>query len=144
MRLYRPKRLPHGVASSPALWLQTMDKIFSGVEGTFCFLDDTFIAGKDETGPLARLRSVLELIRNGGLGIRMNKYHFAVPSVEYLGFRVDGQGIHKTSDKIKAIKEAKVSENKEELQSFLGLATFYGRFMPNVPTTAHPLYGIGF
>lgn len=144
MGLYRPQRLPYGVASSPALWQQTVDKMFIGLEGTFCFVDDILIAGKDETEHLSRLRSVFELIKNNGLRIRMNKCHFVVASVEYLGFRVDGHEIHKTSDRIKAIKVAKVPENKEELQSFLGLVTFYGRLIPNLAKKkkAHPLYAL--
>ena len=38
--LFRPKRLPYGVASNPAIWQQTMDKIFTGLPGVFCFVDD--------------------------------------------------------------------------------------------------------
>ena len=42
--LFRPKRLPYGVSSSPALWQQTMDRIFNGLPGVFCFVDDILIA----------------------------------------------------------------------------------------------------
>lgn len=140
MGLFRPKRLPYGVASSPALWQQTMDKIFNGMEGVFCFVDGILIAGRNETEHIARLRSVLEAIKQNGLKVRKDKCHFEETSVEYLGFKVDGQGIHKTASRIKAIRDAKVPEDKEELQSFLGLVTFYARFIPNLASVAHPLY----
>jgi len=46
--LFRPKRLPFGIASSPALWQQTMDKIFHALPGVFCFVDDILVAGSFE------------------------------------------------------------------------------------------------
>ena len=61
-------------------------------------------------------------------------------SVEYLGFHIDGQGIHKTKDKVRAVQDSKVPENVKELKSFLGLVTFYGRFIPDLATVAHALY----
>ncbi|XP_068205246.1 uncharacterized protein [Palaemon carinicauda] len=44
--LFRPKRLPYGVASSPAIWQQTMVRIFPEMQGVFIF-KDILIAGKD-------------------------------------------------------------------------------------------------
>lgn len=140
--LYRPKRLPYGVASSPALWQQTMDKLFIGQPGIFCFVDDILVAGKDEAQHLERLKLVLETLRKTGLRIRKDKCQFAVASVEYLGFKVDEHGIHKTPGKVRATREAKTPENVDELKSFLGLITFYNKFIPNLATLAHPLYNL--
>ena len=138
--LYRPKRLPYGVASSPAIWQQTMDKIFCGMEGIFCFVDDILIAGKDVQEHLQRLKNVLNRIKENGITINKEKCLFLVNSLEYLGFVLDGNGIHKTQDKVRAVKEAKVPENVKQLQSFLGLVTFYGKFIKDLATIAHPLY----
>ena len=138
--LYRPKRLPYGVASSPALWQETMDKIFAGLPGVFIFVDDIVVAGEDEEQHESRLRKVLERIKENGMKINKDKCLFKVPSVEYLGFIIDGKGIHKTKEKIKAVMEAKTPTDVKELQSFLGLVTFYGRFIQDLATIAHPLY----
>ena len=138
--LFCPKRLPYGVANSPAIWQQTMDKIFIGLPGTFCFVDDILIAGKGEKEHQERLTAVLRRIRDSGIKIRKDKCQFSVTSIEYLGFKIDGQGIHKTNDKIKAVQSAKVPDNVKELQSFLGLVTFYGIFVNNLATIAEPLY----
>ncbi|XP_050709686.1 uncharacterized protein K02A2.6-like [Eriocheir sinensis] len=138
--LFRPKRLPYGVASSPAIWQQTMDKIFNGLPGVFCFIDDILIAGKDETEHQERLAAVLRRIQDNGIKIHRNKCQFHVPSIEYLGFIINEQGIHKTNDKVKAVQSAKVPENVKELQSFLGLVTVSGKFIRNLATIAEPLY----
>ena len=138
--LFRPQRLPYGVASSPALWQQTMDKIFTGMQGVFCFIDDILVAGKDAKEHESRLKAVLQRMQDNGLKVRRDKCHFEVSSLEYLGFNLDGQGIHKTRDKVRAIQDAKTPENVKELQSFLGLVTFYGRFLKDLATIAHPLH----
>ena len=140
--LFRPKRLPYGVASSPAIWQQTMDKIFTGLPGVFCFVDDILVAGKDVTEHKVRLKAVLQRIKENGMKMHQNKCTFGVSSIEYLGFIIDGTGIHKTEEKVKAIREAKVPENVKELQSFLGLVTFYGKFIKDLATIAHPLYNL--
>lgn len=140
--LFRPKRLPYGIASSPALWQLTMDKMFSGLQGTFCFVDDILVAGRTYDEHLSRLKAVLSIIEGSGMKIRKDKCKFAVTSVEYLGFKIDGSGIHKTTGKVKAIQQAKLPSNVTELKAFMGLVTFYGRFIPNLATIAHPLHNL--
>ncbi|KAK3885075.1 hypothetical protein Pcinc_010729 [Petrolisthes cinctipes] len=112
------------------------------LQGTFCFVDDILVAGKNDDEHLDRLKSVLRINEENGLNISKNKCEFAVPSVGYLGFIADGSGIHKTTEKVKAIKEAKIPENVAELKSFMGLVTFYGRFIPNLAIIAHPLHNL--
>lgn len=138
--LYQPKRLPYGIASSPALWQETMDKIFTGLPGVFCFVDDIVVGGENKEQHDDRLKNVLKRMKENGIKINKDKCLFNVSSVKYLGFVIDGNGIHKTEDKIRAVKEARIPENVKELQSFLGLVTFYARFIKDLATIAHPLY----
>ena len=119
-----------------------MDKLFTGMPEIFCFVDDILIAGKDEAEHLVRLKAELKVIQENGLIIRKDKCRFAVNSVEYLGFRIDGNGIHMTQDKIAAIKNAKVPEKVDELKTFMGLVTFCNRFIQNLATIAQPLYAL--
>ena len=60
--------------------------------------------------------------------------------MEYLGHRIDAQGLHPTSDKLLAIKDAPSPRNVTELRSFLGLLNYYGKFIPNLATLIHPLH----
>jgi len=54
------------------------------------------------------------------------------PSVEYLGYIVDKNGLHATSSKVEAITRALELRNVQELRSFLGLVNYYGKFMSSV------------
>ena len=142
MGLFRPTRLPYGIASSPAIWQQTMDKIFNAMPGVFCFVDDILIAGRDDLEHQERLVEVLNRIKENGLRIKKEKCHFNVSSIEYLGFVVDKDGVHKTDDKVRAVRDAKVPTDVKELQAFLGLVTFYGKFVKDLATIASPLYAL--
>ena len=59
-----------------------------------------------------------------------------------MGFKIDARGVHKTDDKIRAVKEAAAPTDVKKLQSFLGLVTFYGKFVKDLATLAQPLYAL--
>ncbi len=61
-------------------------------------------------------------------------------SVVYLGHRIDREGLHLTEDKVKAVQDAPEPRNVADLRSYLGLLTYYGKFLRNLATTLNPLY----
>ena len=58
----------------------------------------------------------------------------------YLGHRIDAAGLHPFQDKVQAIKEAPEPKSVTELKSYLGMLTYYGKFLPNLSSTLHPLH----
>ena len=60
-------------------------------------------------------------------------------SVEYLGHKIDAEGIHALPSKIDAIVRAPKPRNIQELRLFLGVLNYYGKFIPNLSTLVHPL-----
>ena len=64
------------------------------------------------------------------------------PSVVYLGHRIDAQGLHPLAEKVKAIQEAPKPNNVSELKAYLGLLSYYSKFLPNLSTTLAPLYSL--
>ena len=104
-----------------------------------CYLDDIIITGKSTEEHLNHLSRVLERLQDKGFRLKKDKCHFLQSSVEYLGHVIDTNGLHTTPTKQQAIAEARAPTNTSELRSFLGLVNYYGRFLPNVSTTLHPL-----
>ena len=47
-------------------------------------------------------------------------------SVEYLGYRIDAEGVHPTGSKLEVIIGAPVPQNIQQLRSLLGLLNYYG------------------
>ena len=61
-------------------------------------------------------------------------------SSEYLGHVIDSTGLHKSPSKVKVIVEAPSPKNVNQLRSFLGLLTYYAKFVPNLSNTLKPLH----
>ena len=60
--------------------------------------------------------------------------------VDYLGHRIDEHGLHPLPDKTEAIQGAPSPQSVKELKSYLGLLTYYGKFLPHLSSTLFPLY----
>ena len=62
-------------------------------------------------------------------------------SVQYLGHRLDAQGVYNTTpDKVSAVQNAPIPQNVKQLRSFLDLVQYYGKFIANLSSQLHPLY----
>ena len=86
------------------------------------------------------LDEVLTRLEKHGILAKRSKCEFMVPSVGFMGYRVDGEGRHPTDEKIAAIKGAQSPKNVAELRSYLGLLNYYGNFIPNLSTLLQPLH----
>ncbi|KAK6179270.1 hypothetical protein SNE40_011672 [Patella caerulea] len=138
--LYRVHRLAFGVASAPAIFQSTLEQILHGMEGVMCRLDDILISAPTTEQHLDRVEMVLQRLEKFGVRLKLSKCVFMQPSVNYLGYKVDSNGIHPLSEKVEAINNAPVPTNVSELKSFLGLLNYYGKFLPNLSTMLNPLH----
>ena len=83
---------------------------------------------------------MLGRLEKAGLRARKEKCQFFVPSVTYLGHKIDAEGLYPLPDKVQAIQEAPTPRNVQELKAYLGLLTYYSKFLPNMATVLSPLY----
>ena len=137
--LYRYSRLPFGIASAPAVFQQIMEKILNGIPKVVVYIDDILVSGTTDAEHLENLGQVLTKLEEHGLRLKREKCSFMQPSVEYLGYLIDAEGIHTTPEKVAAIVNAPEPKNTTELRSFLGLVNYYGKFIRNLSSIAHPL-----
>ena len=61
-------------------------------------------------------------------------------SVTYLGHHIDSQGLHPVKEKVKALLEVEILKNNTELKLFLGMLSYYSKFLPNLSSELVPLY----
>ena len=85
-----------------------------------------------------RLEAILSRFSERGIRLRVEKCKIRAPSVQYLGFMLSGQGLQTKDDKVAAISDAPVPADASALKSFLGCASFYNRFIPNISTALQP------
>lgn len=62
------------------------------------------------------------------------------PSITYLGHKIDQIGLHPLTEKVEAIHKAPTPKSVQELKSYLGLLTYYSKFLPSMSSTLYPLY----
>ena len=116
-----------------------MEELLHGIEGVRVHLDDILIKGSTREEHDKTLRLVLSKLQSAGLKLKLVKCHIGVPSVTYLGYKLDKQGIHPTEDKVKAISEAPAPTNTTQLRAYLSLINFYRHFLPQAATLLEPL-----
>ena len=138
--LFRYSRLPFGVSSAPGIFQRVMENLLQDIPGVVVYIDDVLITGPDESGHIAALEEVLRRMEQAGLRLSKGKCLFMAPSVEYLGYKIDAEGLHPLPEKVRAIERAPKPRNTTELKAYLGLLTYYGRFLPNLSTVLSPLY----
>lgn len=129
---YKFCRLPYGLTSSPEVYQKTIENIFTGINGILIYIDDILVYGKTKAEHDAKLKSVLDRSRQHGLKLSKEKSKIRVESVKYLGFDLTTKGQSITENKIKALTEFGTPKSKAELQRFLGIITFLGKFIPNL------------
>ena len=89
---------------------------------------------------LLHLRQVLERFKVAGLKLKPSKCHFISQIVEYLRHLVTPQGILPNPNRVSAIKEFPAPKSVKEVRKFLGLGSYYQRFIRSFTEIAHPLH----
>ena len=136
--LFKYTRLPYGISSAPGIFQRVMDNLLQGLSGVAVYLDNILVTGATEEEHLRTLGKVLGQLETSGLCVKKKKCQFMVPNVTYLGHQIDASGLHPLPDKVRAIEEAPAPNNVTELKSYLGLLTYYGKFLPNLAIQGHP------
>ena len=138
--LFRYNRMSFGVASAPAIFQRTMERILQGIPHVHVYIDDILVADSTEKEHLVTLEKVMSRLGECGIRLTRTKCKFMLPSVEYLGYHISGEGISPTKEKRRAIVDAPVPKDISQLKSFLGLVNYYAKFLPCLADTLAPLY----
>ncbi|PIO55549.1 reverse transcriptase [Teladorsagia circumcincta] len=135
-------RVPFGIASIPAIFQRIMETTLAGIEGVIIYLDDITVTAPDDVTHLTRLREVLKRLREAGFRLKREKCEFMKEQMEFLGHIVDAKGIRPSPKKVQAMVNMPDPKNLKELESFIGMVQYYGKFIPNLSTIAAPLNGL--
>ena len=140
--LYEFTVMPFGLCNAPATFQRLMESVLAGVVREKCliYLDDVLVMGSTFTEHLDNFRVVFTCLSNAGLKLKPTKCKLVHEEVEYLGYVVSSGGITVDPKKTSAIDNFPAPTDLKSLRSFLGLTSYYCRFVPNYSVVAQPLY----
>ncbi|XP_060862845.1 uncharacterized protein K02A2.6-like [Metopolophium dirhodum] len=140
--LYCFNRLCYGVASAPSIFQSVMENILRGVSKVQVYLDDIIICGSSRSECEENVNAVLERLNEYRVKVNFEKCQFYCSSVQFLGHKIDCQGVHPDGNKMDAIRNAPCPNDVVQLKSFLGLINYYQRFIPMSSSILAPLYNL--
>ena len=138
--LFKFKRLPYGLASAPGIFQRFVQQLLGDIEGVAVFLDDILICAKSEFDQVEKINLVLNRLKTANVQLNKSKCDLNRTSIDFLGYVLSDKGISPSPGKVSAIKNAPVPKNLTELQAFIGLVTYYSRFIYKFSDIMHPLY----
>ena len=135
---FRFKRLPCSIHWASKVFQKTASSIVSDIQGSANFPDDIVIWGKTLAEHDNRLQKVLLKVRESGLKLNKNKCQFFKNSIVFLGRIISSEGIRVDPSKPGAITKMSVLQSLTELQRFLGMVNYLGKFIPNLAEVTTP------
>uniref|UniRef100_A0A1I7WEI7 Reverse transcriptase domain-containing protein n=1 Tax=Heterorhabditis bacteriophora TaxID=37862 RepID=A0A1I7WEI7_HETBA len=117
-----------------------MNELAKGIRArVFIYIDDLVITSDTADEHLQDVDEVLGKIEGIGMKLKASKCLFAQPEVKFLGFVLSEKGIRPNPDKTFAIDNYPTPKDLNEVRAFIGMTSFFRRFIPKYAQVAAPL-----
>src|SRR5256885_714638 len=130
-----------GLCNAPATFQRLMHEVLGNLiyTKTPVYLDDIIIHSKTFEQHLKDIDEVFGKLRDARLMLKENKCEFCAPEIKFLGHIIGRDGRKVDLDKVEKVKNYPRPENISQLRGFLGLASYYRKFIKDFSKKAKPL-----
>ena len=135
-------RMPFGLRNATQSFQRLIDNVLGDLNFVFAYLDDILIASKSKSQHAKHIKIVCERLSLAGLKLNVQKSVFGQTNVKFLGHQITAEGIQPLPEKVQAIVTMPRPNTVEALLKFLGMSTFYMRFIPRLADVLQPLHKV--
>ena len=141
MGLYESLVMNFGLCNAPATFQRLMDKILRPFINKFVvvYLDDITIYSKIFEEHCNHLQAVFNKLQEANLKLNIEKCFFFLNELKFLGHIIGKDGIKPDDEKIEKVKNFPIPTNIRQIRGFLGLASYYRKFIKEFSRIAKPL-----
>ncbi len=129
--------LPFGICNAPALFQRLMQHVLAGLDSfSSVYLDDIIIFSKNFEDHMIHLEQVFQRLAEHGLTLKPKKCFFVQQEITYLGHIVTPSGLKPDPSKVQAVRDYPVPTDLGSLRRFIGMSSFYRKFVQGFATIA--------
>ena len=138
---YEYLRVPFGLANAPAVFQRVINKMLGDLQNgaVLAYMDDLLIPSATISEGMVLLERVLNLVAEAGLKLNLSKCSFLKGQLEYLGHEVSAAGVQPGTRKVRAVSDFPAPENVHGVRQFVGLVSYFRKFIRNFAVLARPL-----
>eukprot|EP00253_Pinus_taeda_P033610 PITA_33610 len=133
--------IPFGLTNAPATFQSYMNHIFRSHLRKFVlvFFDDILIYSKTWEEHLQHIETILHILQEQQFYAKLSKCEFGLTEMLYLRHIIGVDRVRVLREKIRAIKEWPEPRNVTELRGFIGICTYYRKFVKGFSQLVAPL-----
>lgn len=142
--LYQFKVMPMGLTNAPPTFQRLMELVLRGLHWKVCliYLDDVLVFSRTFSEHLSSLEEVFKRFRSAGLKLNPRKCHLACKEVSFLGHVVSSEGLQPDAKNLDKVRSWPTPRTTTEVRAFVGLCSYYRRFVKNFSVLAAPLHAL--
>ena len=139
---YRFLRLPFGLICAQDTFQKKVDEVFGDLPGVTGIAADIVIFGRTRSEHDKNLKGVMERAQETGVRFNPEKCQIAQMELLFFGHTISAAGLKPDPQKVQAIRNMDPSTSRADLQTFLGMVQYLGRYIPNLPSVSAVLWDL--
>ena len=139
--LYEWTVLPMGLTNAPVTFMWAMNNLFTNLldQGIIVFVNDILVYSHTRDEHIQLLHMVFGKLFEYQLYCKLKKCSFFHTNTTFLGFVVTPEGLKISDTKVNSLPEWLQPTTMKLIQSFLGFAQYFWKFIKTFSMLAEPL-----